>query len=40
MAEKDVQHVSLHATEMGRPMYRDLGFVESNEMRSTIDVSE
>jgi ribosomal protein S18 acetylase RimI-like enzyme len=38
MAENDVRHVSLHATEMGRPMYRSLGFVDTNEMRSTIDV--
>ncbi len=36
MAENDVRHVSLHATEMARPMYHDLGFVNSNEMRCTI----
>jgi GNAT superfamily N-acetyltransferase len=35
LAEHDVQHVSLHATQVGRPLYRDLGFVDSNEMRGT-----
>jgi ribosomal protein S18 acetylase RimI-like enzyme len=40
MAENGVRHVSLHATEMGRPMYRSLGFVDSNEMRTTIGAPE
>jgi len=36
LAEHDVQHVSLHATEMGRSLYRDSGFVDSDEMHRTM----
>ena len=33
LAERDVDRVTLHATEEGRPLYQELGFVDSNEMR-------
>jgi len=29
---EDVQRVTLHTTEMGRPLYQELGFVAGNEM--------
>ena len=32
LAEQGIQHVTLHATEAGRPLYEQLGFVEGNEM--------
>jgi GNAT superfamily N-acetyltransferase len=35
LAEQGVRNVSLHASEQGRELYRELGFVESNEMRLT-----
>lgn len=33
MAEQNVHHITLHATEMGRPLYEELGFVDNNEMK-------
>ena len=33
LAEQGVQHVTLHATDVGRPLYAELGFEDSNEMR-------
>ncbi len=33
LAEQGIQRVTLHATEIGRALYRELGFVESNEMQ-------
>jgi GNAT superfamily N-acetyltransferase len=33
LAERDVHRVTLHATEEGRPLYQELGFVDSNEMQ-------
>jgi len=33
LAERGIEHVSLHTTEMGKPLYEELGFVDSNEMR-------
>jgi len=33
LAERGIQRVTLHATEAGRSLYKDLGFVASNEMR-------
>ena len=36
LAEQGVQNMSLHATEPGRPLYRELGFVDSNEMRAKL----
>jgi predicted acetyltransferase len=36
LAEQGVEHVTLHATEAGRPLYQELGFVASNEMRLRI----
>jgi GNAT superfamily N-acetyltransferase len=37
LAEQGIQHVTLHATEMGRPLYRELGFETGNEMRLRFD---
>lgn len=36
LAEQGIRHVVLHATEMGRPLYEELGFVHSNEMRLSL----
>jgi GNAT superfamily N-acetyltransferase len=36
LAERGIQWVSLHATDVGRPLYEELGFVESNEMRLVL----
>ena len=33
LAEQPIQHVVLHTTEAGRPLYEELGFVNGNEMR-------
>jgi GNAT superfamily N-acetyltransferase len=33
LAERNVHRVTLHATEEGRPLYEEFGFVDSNEMR-------
>jgi GNAT superfamily N-acetyltransferase len=33
LAEQNIRRVTLHATEMGKPMYEELGFVDSNEMK-------
>jgi len=33
LAERGVQRATLHATDMGRSLYRELGFVDSDEMR-------
>ena len=33
LAEQGFQWVTLHTTEMGRPLYEELGFADSNEMR-------
>jgi ribosomal protein S18 acetylase RimI-like enzyme len=33
LAERDVHRVTLHATEEGRLLYQELGFVVSNEMQ-------
>jgi GNAT superfamily N-acetyltransferase len=33
LAQQGVQWVTLHATEVGRPLYEELGFESSNEMR-------
>lgn len=33
LAERNIQRVTLHATEMGRPLYEELGFEDGNEMR-------
>jgi GNAT superfamily N-acetyltransferase len=33
LAEQGIQQGALHATEVGRPLYRELGFADSNEMR-------
>ena len=37
LAGQGIQHVTLHATEAGRPLYEQLGFVEGNEMSLQID---
>ncbi len=36
LQEQGIRQVSLHATDVGRPLYEELGFVDSNEMRLTI----
>jgi hypothetical protein len=36
LEEQDIQHVTLHATEMGRPLYQELGFTAGNEMERRI----
>jgi len=33
LAEQGFQRVTLHTTDMGQPLYEELGFVDSNEMR-------
>ena len=38
MSEQGITKVALHATEVRRPLYEQLGFVESNEMHPRIDV--
>lgn len=37
LAERGIRHMALHATEVGRPLYRELGFVDSNEMRLRLE---
>ncbi|MDY7077269.1 MAG: GNAT family N-acetyltransferase [Chloroflexota bacterium] len=33
LAEQDIQYVTLHTTEVGRPLYEELGFADGNEMQ-------
>ena len=33
LAEQGIQHVALHTTEVGQPLYEELGFVNGNEMK-------
>lgn len=35
-AEQGIHRVTLHATDVGRPLYEELGFVDSNEMRRSL----
>ncbi|HEY73292.1 MAG: hypothetical protein DRJ03_12335 [Chloroflexi bacterium] len=37
LAERGIERVSLHTTEMGKPLYEELGFVDSNEMRLKLE---
>jgi GNAT superfamily N-acetyltransferase len=37
LAGQGIEVVALHASEAGRPLYRELGFVDSNEMRLRIE---
>ncbi len=37
LAEQGIQLMSLHATEIGQPLYKTLGFVETSEMRLKIE---
>jgi GNAT superfamily N-acetyltransferase len=37
LAEQGLQVISLHTTEVGRPLYDRLGFAASNEMRLRLD---
>jgi ribosomal protein S18 acetylase RimI-like enzyme len=37
LAEQDVHYITLHATEMGRSLYEELGFVASNEMKLKLE---
>lgn len=36
LAERGIRRMALHATEMARPLYEELGFVDSNEMRLSL----
>jgi ribosomal protein S18 acetylase RimI-like enzyme len=36
MQEMGIHTLSLHATEVGKPLYQKLGFKDSNEMRCTL----
>lgn len=36
LADRGVSTIALHVTEVGRPLYEELGFVDSNEMRLRI----
>jgi ribosomal protein S18 acetylase RimI-like enzyme len=36
LAERGIRCMALHATEIGRPLYEELGFVDSNEMRLSL----
>jgi GNAT superfamily N-acetyltransferase len=38
LAEQGIQRVTLHATDVGRPLYNELGFVDSNEMRLRVEL--
>lgn len=33
LAEQGIQRVTLHATQIGRPLYEELGFVDGNELQ-------
>ncbi len=33
LTEQGIQNMALHATVAGRPLYKEMGFVDSNEMR-------
>ena len=37
LAEQGIQVVTLHTTDMGQPLYEELGFVASNEMRLRLE---
>ncbi|HEY4724085.1 MAG TPA: GNAT family N-acetyltransferase, partial [Anaerolineae bacterium] len=34
---RGLPRLTLHASEMGRPLYESLGFADTNEMRLTLD---
>ncbi len=36
LEEQRIQRVTLHTTEVGRPLYEELGFEDSNEMRLSL----
>jgi GNAT superfamily N-acetyltransferase len=37
LAKQGIHRITLHATEMGRPLYADLGFVNGNEMQLRLE---
>jgi len=37
LVEQGVTQMALHATQVGYPLYQELGFVESNEMRLRLE---
>jgi GNAT superfamily N-acetyltransferase len=39
LADQGIHTVALHASEMGRPLYQELGFKASNEMRRVNFIS-
>jgi ribosomal protein S18 acetylase RimI-like enzyme len=38
LAKQGVQRVTLHATDVGRSLYEELGFVDSNEMSLRLEL--
>jgi GNAT superfamily N-acetyltransferase len=38
LAGQSIQRVTLHATDVGRPLYKELGFVDSNEMSLRLEL--
>ncbi len=40
LAERGIEQVTLHASDMGRPLYQGLGFEASNEMRLRLAAEE
>ncbi len=36
LTEQGIQNMALHATVAGRPLYEELGFVDSSEMRARL----
>ena len=37
LAGQNIQRVTLHATDVGQPLYEELGFVDSNEMSLRLE---
>lgn len=37
LAEQGLRRITLHTTEMGRPLYEELGFVNGNEMQLRLE---
>ncbi len=37
LSARGIRRIALHATERGRPLYHELGFADSNEMRLSLE---
>ncbi len=37
MEDQGIHYITLHTTEMGRPLYEELGFVPNNEMKLELE---